>query len=166
MKKVIIVELIWLAGLLVLAFFVYAWIFTNKALDINAHDTYNADGSIYSPGLQIIPALFISTGFIAYLIRTIVLKFKTLRITVLLIVFNCLLLIYLERLYQSEVSFFVSAFPANSNNDTPVKGLFYGGDASVFYALRWLPLMRAFLTLILAFASFMIGRNWRKAALK
>jgi len=166
MKKAIFIEIVWLAGLFVLAFFVYEWIFTNKALDINAHDTYNADGSIYSPGLQIVFALFITAGFIAYLVRAIVFKFKTVRITILLIVFNGLLLIYLERLYQTELNFFVSVFAEKINNDAPVKGLFYGGDTSVFYAIRYLSWVKAFLTLTLAFASFMIGRNWRKAELE
>jgi hypothetical protein len=164
MKKVIFIEMAWLAGLFVLAFFVYEWLFTNRALDINAHDTYNADGSVYSPGFQIIPGLFFFAAFIAYLVRTIVFKFKIARITIISVVFNCLLLTYIGRIYQSEVDFFASMFSESTNNNSIVKGLFYGGDSSVFSGIRYLSWLEAFLILTLAFSSFMIGRNWRRSA--
>ena len=165
MKKAIIVEIVWLAGLLGLAFLISAWIISNNALDISAHDTYNLDGSKFSPWAPFVFTLFILGGFITYFIRAIFFRFRILRLCIILMIFTCLVLGAIERSEYSFNSFLSKAnweYSAPANTAT-VKGLFYGGDSSVLVVGQLLLWFKAFLTLTLMFASFMIGRNWRKA---
>lgn len=159
MKKVMFTEILWLIGLLLLAFLISAWIISNKAFDVSAHDAYNFDGGKFLPQGPLLFTFFIVAGFVVYLTRTIFFRFKILSLCMLFAVFNCLLLGTIEVNEYSLYSFLSRAYWEYNAplSTTTVKGLFYGGDGSVLRENHYLFCFKVFLILTLCFTSFMIG---------
>ena len=79
MKKTVVFELFWLAGLFILAFLI-SIITGNRALDINMHDTYIViDGHAYTPVINSYPvALYIVILCLVYFVRCVLTRFTKL----------------------------------------------------------------------------------------
>ncbi len=158
MKRAIITEVVCLVGLLILAVLISEWIISNNALDISAHDTYNLDGSKFSPWRPFIFAFFIVMGFVVYLIRAIFLRFEIFRVCIILAIFTCLILGAIEYSGYSLYSIFSRAYWQYSPN---TKGLYFGGGVTAFRENEFLVWLKAFLVLTLAFTSFMTGKIYK-----
>jgi len=166
MKKAIFTEIAWFAGLFITAVLLSGWFFSNNALDVRDQDTYHSDGSKFSSLGPIQCMFFLALGFGVYFIRAIFSRFKIFSVCIGLVFFSLLGLGTLEYSLYNFYHTFSSVYWANSGPAAPVKGLFYGGDMSVVHDIRVLVLIKAFLTLCLAFTSLMIGRLHRGLSLR
>jgi|GEM_PF-3432416 len=155
MKRAIILEVIWLAAILVVSFLLVEFVSTGKAADINMHDTYIVGGA-FGSNLTLtyfIFAYFTTIGFFVYLIRVVYFECKVILTDIVLLILTCLALYFL-----SDILFIVHPPVIDQTSAAPIKGLFYGGSYSSSYT--WgIRIVKIFLMLVLAFTGFMIGRN-------
>jgi hypothetical protein len=165
MKKKLIIELVWLAGIFVVSYLLFEFVAGNSALDINMHDTYIV-GGVFGPNLSwpyFFFAYFITVGFGIYLIRVTYFSFSVIHTDIILLVFTGLFLCFLGDVI---FIFHPSVLEAHLTDlSAPVKGLFYGGSYSNSHI--WATyIIKVLLMLILSFTGFMIGKNWDKSMLK
>lgn len=158
MKKMILIELAWLVGLFVIAYLVCDLILSNTALDVRLHDTYFVSRN----KTPFVSASFFAIGFVAYMVRACFLTFKSNRVVIILIVFNCLFLFTFDKLLTDIWYFTMATFKTDNSDNGAVKGLFYGMDPSIRYILNIIPWGRIFLSLILGFNCFMLGKFYTK----
>jgi hypothetical protein len=78
MRKKLIVEAIWLAGIFVVSYLLFEFVAGNSALDINMHDTYIVNNGI-SASLSLscfLFSYFITIGFCVFFVRVVYFEFK------------------------------------------------------------------------------------------
>jgi hypothetical protein len=97
------------------------------------------------------------------LTRVLYSEFKIILTNVVFLIFTGLVLYFL-----SDVILILHpplAEPPGNTSSASVKGLFYAGSysSSHFWVIR---IMKIFLTFVLAFTGFMIGRNWSNTSKK
>jgi hypothetical protein len=164
MKRSIIFEIIWLTGSFIVAFLLFGFMRSDRALDINMHDTYLI-GSGFVPNLSLMYFVFIYfivIGFCLCLIRALYFSFKVILTDIILLIFAGLVLYFLSGvIYIIHPPVFESPL-IDKTSSAPVGGLFYGGSYSSSY-LWGSRIIKIFLMFILAFTGFMIGRNWHKS---
>ena len=163
MKRHLIIEVIGLAACLIAAFLLSLLVSTSNANDINLHDTYSVGvvGGAFGPHLTLawfIFNYFIVSGFCIYLVRVLYFEFKVILTDVIFLVFTGLVLYFL-----SDILFILHPpIPKMLETTTePSFNRYYSLTQIDSFADIWLPrLIKILLMLVLAFTSFMIGRNW------
>jgi len=143
MKKTIIFELSWLAGLLVVAFLI-SLITANRALDINMHDTYiMIDGHAYTPTINSYPAaLYIVILCLVYFVRCLAERFADVLTNIVLFISTGIVLFFFGDIVMTFTALLMHF-------------------AAMFGLRHWFYYLRIVLMVILVLDVFMIGRNWR-----
>lgn len=159
MKKAIN-ETIWLLGILLIAQLVYWLTMSNSAIDINMHDTFIVvDGRIqHSTATLIVFTWFIIVGFVIYLTRVLFFEFKIIATDIILVVFACLSLYFLsDILFVLHPASHLERLPRLSEMTTSPSFNRYISPTH-----NYLPaIIKTFLIVVLAFTSFMTGRNFK-----
>lgn len=143
MKKQIIFEVIWLAGLFVLSFLI-SLAPGIQPLDINMHDTFiMVDGHAYTPTLYSYPvAIYIVILCVFYFVRCLFKRFNDLIADIGLLVSTAIALFFFGDI--------VMTFTVSLMHFAAMPGL-----------KHWFYYLRIVLMIILVWDVFMIGRNWK-----
>ncbi|MDP9078353.1 MAG: hypothetical protein M3O71_13050 [Bacteroidota bacterium] len=159
MKKKLLFELIWLVCVLAFSLVFAEFTTGNTASDINAHDTFSIGltGSfLFSPYFYV-ASIFLAFAFLVYLIRALYTGFKVLLFNSCLLVSTGILLFSFGKVVSlfTLLRWTVKSIPSDN---TPVKGLFYGGGFVNGYVLT-VEIIHIALILIFAFTAFVIGKT-------